>query len=178
MREDDVDEVNEAIQGDFEEERREEGDHARARIDPGRFRNEMEADCYAEYVAMGWREPEPRDIEKVVLNRNQKRTESNLIRVPFGEAWRSVDWEELSNIYIDQAMKTILDEAWKAILKEFLKGDSKRIWHGELWRINAGAEEAYSTYSTMKNYVEKYLPSLEFEKSKVRVLVRGDLQEN
>ena len=28
----------------------------------------------------------------------------------------------------------------------------------------------------MKNYVEKYAPSGEFEKSKVRVLVRGDLQ--
>ena len=29
----------------------------------------------------------------------------------------------------------------------------------------------------MKNYIEKYLPSGEFEKSKVRVLVRGDLQD-
>ena len=28
----------------------------------------------------------------------------------------------------------------------------------------------------MKNYIEKYLPSGEFDKSKVRVLVRGDLQ--
>ena len=28
----------------------------------------------------------------------------------------------------------------------------------------------------MKNYVEKYAPSGEFEKSKVSVLVRGDLQ--
>ena len=28
----------------------------------------------------------------------------------------------------------------------------------------------------MKNYIEKYSPSGEFEKSKVRVLVRGDLQ--
>ncbi len=29
----------------------------------------------------------------------------------------------------------------------------------------------------MKNYIEKYAPSGEFEKSKVRVLVRGDLQD-
>ena len=29
----------------------------------------------------------------------------------------------------------------------------------------------------MKNYIEKYYPSGEFEKSKVRVLVRGDLQQ-
>ena len=29
----------------------------------------------------------------------------------------------------------------------------------------------------MKNYIEKYLPSGEFDKSKVRVLVRGDLQQ-
>ena len=28
----------------------------------------------------------------------------------------------------------------------------------------------------MKNYIEKYHPSGEFDKSKVRVLVRGDLQ--
>ena len=86
--EDDVDEVNEAIrvieeadlQGNFEEEQREEGVHTRARVDPGRFQNEVEADRYAEYVAMGWREPEPQDIGKVVFNRNHRRTEANLIR--------------------------------------------------------------------------------------------------
>ena len=40
----------------------------------------MEADRYAEYVAMGWREPEPQDIGKVVFNRSHKRTDANLIR--------------------------------------------------------------------------------------------------
>ena len=29
----------------------------------------------------------------------------------------------------------------------------------------------------MKNYIEKYTPAGDFEKSKVRVLVRGDLQD-
>ena len=51
-----------------------------ARTDPERFQTEMEADRYAEYVAMGWREPEPQDIGKVVFNRSHKRTDANLIR--------------------------------------------------------------------------------------------------
>ncbi len=100
----------------------------------------MEADRYAEYVAMGWREPEPQDIGKVVFNRNHKRTEANLIRARqiLRESYLErhgggAAEEELANIYFDQAMKTRPDEAWEALLKEVLKGDSKRIWHGELW---------------------------------------------
>ena len=73
-------------------------------------------------------------------------------------------------------MKTRPDEAWEALLKEVLKGDSKRIWHGELW-VNLTLEQRELILPMMKNYIEKYLPSGEFEKSKVRVLVRGDLQE-
>ena len=61
-------------------------------------------------------------------------------------------------------------------MKEVLKGDSKRIWHGELWEILT-PEQRKLILPMMKNYIEKYLPSGEFEKSKVRVLVRGDLQE-
>ena len=42
---------------------------------------EQDAERYAEYVAMGWREPEAQDIGKVVFNRAFKRTEGNLIKV-------------------------------------------------------------------------------------------------
>ena len=68
------------LQTNFEEEQRDERVRTRARVDPERFRNEMEADRYAEYVAMGWRELEPQDIGRVVFNRNHRRTEPNLIR--------------------------------------------------------------------------------------------------
>ena len=40
-------------QANFEEEQHEEGLHTRVRVDPGRFQNEVKADRYAEYVAMG-----------------------------------------------------------------------------------------------------------------------------
>ena len=73
-------------------------------------------------------------------------------------------------------MKTRPDEAWEALLKEVLKGDSKRIWHGELWE-NLTPKQRKLILPMMKNYIEKYLPSGEFEKSKGKVLVRGDLQE-
>ena len=65
--EDAIDEFNEAVrvleeadhQANFEEEQHEDGVHTRFRVDPGSFQNEVEADRYADYVAMGWREPEP-----------------------------------------------------------------------------------------------------------------------
>ena len=81
----------------------------------------------------------------------------------------------MANIYFDQAMKTRPDDAWQALLKEVLKGDSKKIWHGEL-EENLTPEQRKLILPNMKNYVEKYSPSGEFDKSKVRVLVRGDLQ--
>ena len=49
-------------QANAEEELRELAIETRARADPERFQTEQEADRYAEYVAMGWREPEPQDI--------------------------------------------------------------------------------------------------------------------
>ena len=48
----------------------------RSTTNPDQFRTEQEAEKYAEYVAMGWREPEAR----CVFNRNFKRTEGNLAR--------------------------------------------------------------------------------------------------
>ena len=81
----------------------------------------------------------------------------------------------MANIYFDQAMKTRPDDAWQALLKEVLKGDSKKNWHGEL-EENLTLEQRKPILPNMKNYIEKYSPSGEFDKSKVRVLVRGDLQ--
>ena len=90
----------------------------------------MEADKYAEYVAMGWRELEPQDIGKEVFHRTFRRSEANLIR-----ARKILRDSYLSrhNIYFDQAMKTHPDAGWEALLKEVLKGDSKSIWHGKRW---------------------------------------------
>ena len=134
-------------------------------MDPGRFQNEVEADRYAEYVAMGWREPEPQDIGKVVFNRNHKRTEANLIRARqiLRESYLErhgggVAGEDLANIYFDQAMKTRPDEAWEALLKEILKGDSKCIWHGRP-REYLKPEQGKLILPMMKNYIESiYLP--------------------
>ena len=52
----------------------------RAQTNPDRFRVEQDAEGYAEYVAMGWREPEAQDVGKVVFDRSHRRTEANLIR--------------------------------------------------------------------------------------------------
>ncbi len=79
-------------------------------------------------------------------------------------------------MYFDQAMKTRPEAAWDELLKEILKGDSKKIWHGEHIE-NLSADERKLILPMMKNYIEKYAPSGEFEKSKVRVLVRGDVQD-
>ena len=52
----------------------------RAQSNPDRFRVEQDAERYAEYIAMGWREPEAHDVGKVVFDRSHRRTEANLIR--------------------------------------------------------------------------------------------------
>ena len=76
---------------------------------------------------------------------------------------------EQANVYFDQAMKTRPEAAWDALLKEILQGDSKKIWHEEHIE-NLSADERRLILPMMKNYIEKYAPSGEFEKSKVRVL--------
>ena len=153
----------------------------RANTNRERFDEAMEADRYAEYVAMGWREPEPQDIGRIVFNRNFKRTDANLIRAReiLKRAYLSRhggEFNEPANIYFDQALKSKPTEAWEALWKEILKGDSKNIWEGELWE-RLTPEEHKLVLPMMKNYAEKYYPSGEFEKAKVRVLVRGDLQD-
>ena len=162
----------------------------RAQINPDRFRVEQDAESYAEYVAMGWREPEARDVGKVVFDRSHRRTEANPIRAreilkkaspsrhekgAEREA-ANIFFGEAANIYFDEAMKTRPVEAWDALLKEILKGDSKRIWHGDLME-NLTEEERRLTLPMMKNYIEKYTPAGDFEKVKARVLVRVDLQK-
>ena len=62
------------------EEPHDQGVEPRARANPQRFQTEQDADRYAVYVAMGWREPEPQDVGRVVVfNRSFKRTDANLI---------------------------------------------------------------------------------------------------
>ena len=139
-----VEEVNEAIrvleEADYQANAEEERDYinTRATVNQERFQTEHEADRYAEYVAMGWREPEPQDIGKVVFNRSHRRTEANLIRAraTLREAYLSrhageVAAVEQANIYFDQALKSRPKEAWEALWKEILKGNSKSIWHGK-----------------------------------------------
>ena len=109
-------------QANAEEELHEQAVETRARVDPERFQAEHEADRYAEYVAMGWREPEPQDIGKLVFNRSHKRTDANLVRAGavIREAYLSkyaggAGGAEQANIYFDQAMKTRPKEAQEAL---------------------------------------------------------------
>ena len=116
---------------------------------------------------MGWREPEPQDVVKVVFNRSFKRTDANLIiaREILGNSYLSrqanvASGVEQANVYFDQAMKTRPKAAWDALLKEILKGGSKKIWHREHIE-NLSTDERKLILPMMENYIEK---------SKVRVL--------
>ena len=56
-----------------------------------------------------------------------------------------------------------------SLLMKGLKGDNKRIWHGE--KIdNLSHEERKLILPMMKNYIEKYSPSGDFEKK----LIKGE----
>ena len=80
-RDDDIDELNEALrvlERAYEEREFDDNDGdgddeprvvTRALAEPDRLRLEQVADHYAEYVVMGWRGLEPQDIGKVVFNR-------------------------------------------------------------------------------------------------------------
>ena len=81
----DIDELGEALRVlenavNIEEEPDHGAISTRANTNPERFRAEEEADKYAGYVAMGWREPEVQDVGKVVFNKSHRRTEGNVIR--------------------------------------------------------------------------------------------------
>ena len=97
----------------------------RSRANSQRFQLEQDAERYAEYVAMGWRGPEPQDIGRVVFNRGFRRTEGNLIKAK--ETLRNSYYlsrreanVEPANIYFDEAMKDKPHAAWEAPLKESL----------------------------------------------------------
>ena len=84
----------------------------RAHTDQERFRAEQEADKYAEYVAMGWREPEAQDVGKVVFNTAFKRTEGEILRNSYlSRHGAEMNNAGAANIYFDQAMKTKPNEA-------------------------------------------------------------------
>jgi hypothetical protein len=147
---------------------------------------EREADRYAEYVSMGWQEPEPEDRGKIVFGRSHRRTEANLARARdiLKKAYteRKLRQEvgglatELVNLYYAQALNTRREEAEAALLKEVSKACEKKIWHG-IHEMELTPEQRALILPMMKNYIEKYSARGDFEKSKVRVLVRGDLQE-
>jgi hypothetical protein len=147
---------------------------------------EREAERYAEYVAMGWQEPEPEDRGTVVFGRTHRRTEANLIRarevLKKAYTGRRLREEvgglatELVNLYYTQALKTRREDAEAALLKEVSKACEKKIWHG-IHEMDLTPEQRALILPMMKNYIEKYSARGDFEKSKVRVLVRGDLQE-
>ena len=132
------------LKDNFEEQQRKDQVNTRARVNQESFQNEVEADRYAEYVAMGWREPEPQDLEKVVFNRNFRRSEANLIKACkilrdsyLSRHGRDNNGVENANIYFNQAMKTRPEAASEALLKEILKGAGA---------IDTGATQAHSSY--------------------------------
>ena len=75
---------------------------------------------------------------------------------------------EHANSYFDQALKT-----WRALWK----GNSKSIWHGKHWE-ELTPEQRKLVLPMMKNYIEKYAPSGEFDKSKVGLAKDTDMAED
>ena len=56
---------------------------------------------------MGWREPEPQDVGRVVFNRSFKRTNVEILRNSYlSRHGGEVGGAEQANVYFDQAMKT------------------------------------------------------------------------
>ena len=146
---------------------------------------ERAAERYADDVVMGWREPELDDVGRVTFGAGNRRTDLNLARARgvlkkaylervATDVMGETQVEEV-HIYYEQAKKTRPDEAEAALRKEVSTAIHKKIWHG-VKASDLTAEQSALILPMMKNYVEKYLPDGDFEKSKVRVLMRGDLQ--
>ena len=152
---------------------------------------EREAEKYAEWVARGWHEPDDEDRELV----RGRKTDLNIARMrgKLKEAYmrrlavdpgavepeivnlvNEVNKEHI-NVFYDQAKKTRPVEAETALEKEVMTGLRKGVWEPQHWN-DLTPEEQKLVLPMMKNYIEKYNPDGTFEKSKVRVLVRGDLQ--
>jgi hypothetical protein len=88
---------------------------------------------------------------------------------------RAPSSRELVNILYQQAAKSRPEAAEEALRKEVAKAVEKDIWKGVLEQ-DLSPEERQLILPMMINYVEKYHPDATFDKSKVRVLVRGDMQ--
>ena len=156
--------------------------------DQERIELERQAEWYAERVIKGYLEPELGDVGKVVFDRKNRRTEANEIRAQEvlrkayleryggGDPTEEAIPRELSGILYQQALKTRPEEAEEALLKEVKKACEKKIWH-PVHLKDLTEEQRGLILPMMKNYVEKYHPDSTFDKSKVRVLVRGDLQK-
>ena len=126
-----VGESDEAVrvfeEADYQEELREPAVDTRARGDPERSQ--------AEHEAMGWREPEPQDIGKVVFNRGLGGSTLTLFArellytrgLYLPRHAGEVGGAEQTNMYFDQAMKTRPKEAQDALWKEILKGQQAYI---------------------------------------------------
>ena len=156
---------------------------------------ERNAEWYAERVAMGLLEPEPEDRDRVIFNRRHRRTEANVmkaqevLRKAYLERYGGLGGDEaahstaagegleteFSGVLFQQAMRTRPEAAEAALEKEVRKAVDKRVWH-PVHEHGLTPEEKKLILPMMKNYVEKFSPDNVFEKSKVRVLVRGDLQ--
>ena len=161
--------------------------------DHDRLELERRAQLYGEWVASGRQEPEPEDVGKVVFDRKNRRTEAKVIQAQevlrqaylqrYGadvnqrvEDDRSQELNtEFSGILYQQALKSRPEAAEAALEKEVEKAEKKKIWH-PVHKESLTEDQKKMILPMMKNYVEKFHPDSTFDKRKVRVLVRGDLQ--
>ena len=76
----------------------------------------------------------------------------------------------------EKALKVRPESATRALGVELDNISRKGVWHGVHER-DLSSEEKELVIDMMKNFKTKFLPTGEFEKDKVRVLVRGDKQK-
>jgi hypothetical protein len=81
----------------------------------------------------------------------------------------------INQVLFTQAMKEKPDEALLALDKELDNIRNAEVWGGVLWE-DLSPEQQKLILPMMLNFVVKYKPNGEFDKYKVRVLGRGDLQ--
>jgi hypothetical protein len=79
------------------------------------------------------------------------------------------------SLLYEHALKTNPEAAKKALELEVASAESKNVWHG-VHEEDLTSEQRNLIISTMKNFKEKFKPTGEFEKYKVRILARGDTQ--
>ena len=109
-------------------------------------------------------QPEQTNVEQQLYLSYQQAMESKYEARPF-----------YNYLLYEQALKTNPEEAKKALELEVLAAESKNIWHG-VHEKDLTTEQKQLIIKTMKNFKEKFKPTGEFEKYKVRILARGDTQ--